>query len=41
MADTASMALDALLRKAQMSDDVEFLREKACARWRGPSWRRK
>jgi putative transposase len=27
MADTASMALDELLRKAQISDDVDFLRE--------------
>ncbi len=27
MADTASMALDELLRKAQLSDDVDFLRE--------------
>jgi putative transposase len=27
MADTASMALDELLRKVQMSDDVDFLRE--------------
>jgi putative transposase len=27
MADTASMALDELLRKAQMSNDVDFLRE--------------
>ena len=27
MADTASMALDGLLRKAQLSDDVDFLRE--------------
>lgn len=27
MADTASMALDELLRKAQVSDDVDFLRE--------------
>ena len=27
MADTASMALDDLLRKAQLSDDVDFLRE--------------
>src|SRR5690242_8560033 len=27
MADTASMALDELLRKAQLSDDVDFLHE--------------
>ena len=27
MADTASMALDELLRKAQLSEDVDFLRE--------------
>ena len=27
MADDASMALDELLRKAQLSDDVDFLRE--------------
>ena len=27
MADSASMALDELLRKAQMSDDADFLRE--------------
>jgi hypothetical protein len=27
MADDASMALEELLRKAQLSDDVEFLRE--------------
>ena len=27
MADTASMALDELVRKAQLSDDVDFLRE--------------
>jgi len=26
MADTASMALDELLRKAQVSEDVDFLR---------------
>jgi putative transposase len=27
MADTASMALDEVLRKAQLSEDVDFLRE--------------
>ncbi len=27
MADETSMALDELLRKAQMSEDVDFLRE--------------
>ena len=27
MADRASMALDELLRKSQLSDDVDFLRE--------------
>lgn len=27
MADTVSMALDELVRKAQLSDDVDFLRE--------------
>ena len=29
MADTACMALEELLRKAQMSDNVDFLRESA------------
>lgn len=27
MADTASMALDELVRKAQVSEDVDFLRD--------------
>ncbi len=38
MAGESSMALDDLLRKTQLSDDVDFLREGG-ARWRRRSWR--
>jgi len=37
MADDLSMALDALLRKAQQEGDVDFLRE-GVRRWRKRSW---
>jgi hypothetical protein len=41
MANEASMALDELLRKAQLSDDVDFLCEGVRALAQRRSWRSK